>query len=112
MGTDCFFSSARVALNTGVGLSLAWGAEDPCPRGLSDRIARGCARRPDAAKKLLTRDTDPTEVRRELKAHRSIINSAHFEAVAREWCENQRDGWTSRYHDQVIARLDALLHRG
>jgi integrase len=26
--------------------------------------------------------------------------------VAREWCENQRDGWTGRYHDQVVTRLE------
>jgi integrase len=27
--------------------------------------------------------------------------------VAREWCENQKDGWTARYHDHVITRLEA-----
>ncbi len=32
-----------------------------------------------------------------------------FETVAREWCENQKDGWTARYHDHVVTRLEADL---
>jgi hypothetical protein len=24
-----------------------------------------------------------------------------------EWCENQKDGWTGRYHDHVVTRLEA-----
>src|ERR1700720_1544836 len=61
----------------------------------------------DAAKKLLARDIDPSEAKKEQKraAHLSAKNT--FEAVAREWCENRKDGWTARYHDHVVTRLEA-----
>jgi integrase len=64
----------------------------------------------DGAKKLLTRDIDPSEIRKEQKRTARLSTKNTFEAVAREWCENQRDGWTSRYHDHVIARLEADVY--
>jgi Arm DNA-binding domain len=60
---------------------------------LADARAAG-----DAAKKLLARDIDPSEARKEQKRVARLSTKNTFEAVAREWCENQRDGWTGRYH--------------
>jgi integrase len=63
----------------------------------------------DAAKKLLARELDPSQVRREQRAAARISAKNTFEAVAREWCENRLAGWTSRYHENVVARLEADL---
>jgi hypothetical protein len=59
----------------------------------------------DAAKKLLVRDVDPS--RKEQKRATRLSAENTFEIVAREWCENQKDGWTGRYHDHVVTRLEA-----
>jgi hypothetical protein len=49
----------------------------------------------DAAKKLLTRHIDPSEARNERKRAARLSAKNAFEIVAREWCENQRVGWTA-----------------
>jgi integrase len=72
---------------------------------LADARAAG-----DAAKKLLARDIDPSEARKEQKRVARLSTKNTFEAVAREWCENQRDGWTGRYHDHVVTRLEADVY--
>jgi hypothetical protein len=59
----------------------------------------------DAAKKLLARDIDPSEARKEQKRAARLSAKNTFEAVAREWCEDQRYSWTARYHDHVVTRL-------
>ncbi|PNE10852.1 MAG: hypothetical protein CR217_12035 [Beijerinckiaceae bacterium] len=61
----------------------------------------------DAAKKLLACDVDPSQARKEQKRAARLSAENTFEIVAREWCENQKDGWTARYHDQVVTRLEA-----
>jgi hypothetical protein len=61
----------------------------------------------DAAKKLLGRDIDPSEAKKEQKRAARLSAKNTFEVVAREWCKNQRDGWTGRYHDHVGTRLEA-----
>ena len=61
----------------------------------------------DAAKKLLARDIDPSQARKKQKRDVRLSAKNTFETVAREWCENQRYGWTGRYHDYVVARLEA-----
>jgi integrase len=63
----------------------------------------------DAAMKLLARDIDPSEAKKEQKRAARLSADNTFEIVAREWCENQKDGWTARYHDHVITRLEADL---
>jgi integrase len=55
----------------------------------------------------LARDIDPSEAKKEQKRAARFSAKNTFEAVAREWCENQRDGWTGRYHDHVVTRLEA-----
>ncbi|MGH6934678.1 MAG: tyrosine-type recombinase/integrase, partial [Methylocella sp.] len=64
----------------------------------------------DAAKKLLARDIDPSEARKEQKRTARLSVKNTFEAVAREWCENQRDGWTGRYYAHVVTRLEADVY--
>jgi integrase len=61
----------------------------------------------DAAKKLLACDVDPSQARKEQKRAARLSAENTFEIVAREWCENQKDGWTARYHDHVVTRLEA-----
>ncbi|AIT21250.1 tyrosine-type recombinase/integrase [Burkholderia thailandensis] len=59
-----------------------------------------------AARKLLAAGTDPTEQKREIKRARAIEASSSFEAVAREWFESQKDGWTEVYANKVINSLE------
>ena len=47
------------------------------------------------------------EARKEQKRAARLSAENTFEVVAREWCENQKDGWTARYHDHVVTRLEA-----
>jgi len=56
----------------------------------------------EEAKKLLARDIDPSTARRDRKHH--IIRNAQntFEAVAREWYENQEDRWSKKYAEKVM----------
>jgi integrase len=61
----------------------------------------------DAAKKLLACDVDPSQARKEQKRAARLSAENTFEIVAREWCENQMEGWTARYHDYVVTRLEA-----
>ncbi|AJY14026.1 integrase arm-type DNA-binding domain-containing protein [Burkholderia dolosa] len=59
-----------------------------------------------AARKLLAAGQDPTEQKREIKRARVIEASSTFEAVAREWFEAQKDGWTEVYAAKVINSLE------
>ena len=61
----------------------------------------------DAAKKLLARDVDPSLARKEQRRAARLSGENTFEIVAREWCENQKNGWTPRYHRHVVTRLEA-----
>ena len=48
----------------------------------------------DAAKKLLARDIDPSEAKKEQKRAARLSAENTFEIVAREWCEST--GWLDR----------------
>jgi hypothetical protein len=61
----------------------------------------------DAAKKLRACDVDPSQARKKQKRAARLSAENTFEIVAREWCENQKDGWTARYHDHVVTRHEA-----
>ena len=65
------------------------------------RVAR------EAAKKLLVRGIDPSQAKKEERLAARLSAKNTFEAVSREWCDNQKEGWTARYHDHVVARLEA-----
>jgi integrase len=61
----------------------------------------------DGAKLLLARNIDPSQARKEQKRAARLSADNTFEIVAREWCENQRDGWAALYRDYVMRRLEA-----
>ncbi len=59
-----------------------------------------------AARQLLTSGTDPSEQKKEVKRTRALKAVSSFEAVAREWFESQKDGWTEVYAGKVINSLE------
>jgi integrase len=59
-----------------------------------------------AARQLLTAGTDPSEQKKEVKRARALEAVSTFEAVAREWFESQKDGWTKVYAGKVINSLE------
>jgi integrase len=60
----------------------------------------------DKARKLLRKDTDPAQAKREEK-RLSILNTQNnFEAIAREWHENKKESWTEQYGINVLRRLE------
>jgi hypothetical protein len=65
----------------------------------------------DAAKKLLACDVDPSQARKKQKRAGRLSAENTFEIVAREWCENQKDGWTARYHDHLSCDLRPTCFR-
>lgn len=58
------------------------------------------------AKKLLIKNIDPSEARKENKAQ--IIRNAEntFKAVALEWYDNQKDVWSENYANKIIRCLE------
>lgn len=58
------------------------------------------------AKKMLMKDVDPSEARKENKA--KIVRNAEntFKAVALEWFNNQKDVWSEGYADKVYRCLE------
>lgn len=63
----------------------------------------------DEAKKLLAAGADPVQAKRERKRAEKLSAANTFEAVAREWHENQKGDWTENYSAQVLTRLEADL---
>jgi integrase len=61
----------------------------------------------DAAKKNLLEGRDPGTVRKDMRRAARLSAANSFEKVAREWLENQRDGWTPKYAEHVERRLEA-----
>lgn len=61
-----------------------------------------------AARKLLASGVDPSEQKKEAKRVRAIEAVFSFEAVAREWFESQKGGWTDIYPGKVINSLETL----
>ena len=69
------------------------------PQKLSDGGGLHLLVNPDGAR--------PSQARQKQKRAARLSAENTFEIVAREWCENQKDGWTGRYHDHVVTRLEA-----
>jgi integrase len=59
-----------------------------------------------AARKQLAAGIDPSAQKKEVKRARVLLASSSFEAVAREWFETQREGWTEVYAGKVINSLE------
>ncbi|WP_321807984.1 tyrosine-type recombinase/integrase [Burkholderia sp. BCC1993] len=60
----------------------------------------------DEAREKLAAGIDPNEAKREVKRTARIAAASSFEAVAREWFDNQRAGWTETYAEKVIHSLE------
>lgn len=60
----------------------------------------------DQAKKLLANSQDPSGAKKEEKRLAIRKSKNTFEAVAREWHENQKGKWTPRHAENVMRRLE------
>lgn len=63
----------------------------------------------EAAKKLIKQNIDPVAHKQENKAAAKVKSKNTFEAVAREWHENNISKWTPRHAAYIITRLEADL---
>ena len=80
--------------------TLALGAYPAVP--LADaRAAR------DVAKRQLSAGIDPSQARKNERRAAKLSADNTFEALAREWHANQKDGWTPGYARHVMVRLEA-----
>ncbi|HEV7276522.1 MAG TPA: integrase arm-type DNA-binding domain-containing protein [Devosiaceae bacterium] len=60
----------------------------------------------DDARKLLRQGINPAELRKErIKAAATEVENT-FEAIAREWHENEKGGWVQAHADRVLSRLE------
>jgi len=70
---------------------------------VSLKEARG---RCEDARRLLSREIDPSEHRQTLKAARAQQASNSFEAVAREWFATRTSNWTPSHSSRIISQLE------
>ena len=63
--------------------------------------------RREAARVLLDKKIDPSTAKKASKRLAKLTNDNTFEAIAREWLENQRNGLAPRYCALLLARLEA-----
>jgi integrase len=63
--------------------------------------------RREAARALLEKDIDPSVWKKATKRAAKLANDNTFEAIAREWLENQRKRLAPRYLALLLARLEA-----
>lgn len=62
--------------------------------------------RRDTARKLLANNIDPSTHKKEEKRKQILSNENTFEAIAREWWENQKSGWTANHASYNLRRLE------
>jgi len=60
----------------------------------------------DDAKKLLAKDIDPSEHRKEEKAKRKRQTDNSFEIVARRWFKKKQSQWAASHATRIIRRLE------
>lgn len=70
--------------------------------------------RREAARQLLRNGTDPGAAKQDKKAQDKLSSAETFEAVARQWHENKRDGWHPTTAADKLYRLekDVFPHMG
>jgi integrase len=61
------------------------------------------------ARKLKSQGQDPSETRKEVRRQALISAENSFEAVAREWVTAKSPGWTPRYADFIVQRMETDL---
>lgn len=60
----------------------------------------------DDARKLIAKEVDPCELKRNKKREKFIRASNSFEAVAREWISKQSGTWSKSHTEKVLRRLE------
>src|SRR5579862_5936569 len=86
------------------------GKEKVLALGVYDAVGLKEARaRRDEARALLGKGIDPGAERKSAKLLRRYNASNSFEAVGREWFENQRATWSESHADSVMAHLERRL---
>jgi integrase len=63
--------------------------------------------RREEARALLDKDIDPSAAKKITKRAAKLANDNSFEAISREWLENQRKRLAPRYRALLVARLEA-----
>jgi len=61
----------------------------------------------DKARKLVKKGIHPAHDRKTEQLRQATVNANTFEAVAREWMEKRKPGWSLYYHKQVRRALKA-----
>ena len=64
------------------------------------------------ARELLTGGKDPGGERKAEKRYKRVLAGNTFEAVAREWYDNQREKWSAAHAGAVLTRLERELFPG
>jgi len=59
----------------------------------------------DDARKLIGNGADPITIKREQKRQEKLKAANSFEAIAREWHENQKGRWIPDHANKVICEL-------
>jgi integrase len=67
----------------------------------------GARDRRDQARKLLADGIDPSEQRKVEKAARKALTANTFEAIAREWIEKRKSGWSESHLNKTTTRLSS-----
>jgi len=62
----------------------------------------------DGARKLVKKGINPAQQRKTERMRRSVEHANTFKAVAKEWIEKRRDGWSDYYHSQVKRALERM----
>ena len=60
----------------------------------------------DEARKQIAAGIDPREAKKEARRAAEIAAANSFEAVAREWFDSQRPGWSDGYAEKVLNSLE------
>jgi integrase len=63
----------------------------------------------DASRKLLADGIDPSAAKKAAKRDNVLKTENLFEAIALEWHDKQKEGWTERHANYVLARMKADL---
>ena len=71
-----------------------------------DVSLKDARQRCEDARRMLTREIDPSEHRRALKAARAQQASNSFEAVAREWFAKHTPNWAESHSSRLISQLE------
>lgn len=83
------------------------GKEKLLALGVYPEVSLAAARkRREEARDSLAQGVDPSAQRKEVKRLATLSAATSFEAVAREWFENQREGWSAGYAEKVMGSLE------